>query len=91
MKLPIVAYGDPVLKKQAEDINQEYPQLSNLIENMFDTMYAASGVGLAAPQIGWDGKYQEEQVPQDVYVFYVKYVGCDDKERWFRGTFTLLR
>ncbi len=43
------------------------------------------------PQIGWDGKFKEEQVPQDVYVFYVKYVGCDDKERWFRGTFTLIR
>ena len=52
MKMPIVAYGDPVLKKIAEDINQEYPQLPALIENMFDTMYAASGVGLAAPQIG---------------------------------------
>jgi peptide deformylase len=52
MKLPIVAYGDPVLKKRAEDISQEYPQLNVLIENMFETMYAASGVGLAAPQIG---------------------------------------
>ncbi len=52
MKLPIVAYGDPVLKKHSEEITEEYPQLNNLIENMFDTMYAASGVGLAAPQIG---------------------------------------
>ena len=52
MKMPIVAYGDPVLKKIAEEITPDYPQLSELIENMFETMYAASGVGLAAPQIG---------------------------------------
>lgn len=52
MKLPIVAYGDPVLKKVAADIDKNYPQLGILIENMFETMYAASGVGLAAPQIG---------------------------------------
>lgn len=52
MKLPIVAYGDPVLRKKAEDIPTEYPELQTLISNMFDTMYNASGVGLAAPQIG---------------------------------------
>jgi peptide deformylase len=52
MKLPIVAYGDPVLKKHSEEITQEYPELDILIKNMFDTMYAANGVGLAAPQIG---------------------------------------
>lgn len=52
MKLPIVAYGDPVLKKLAEDIDENYPELNQLIENMFETMYAANGVGLAAPQIG---------------------------------------
>lgn len=52
MKLPIVAYGDPVLKKVAENITQDYKDLSLLINNMFDTMYAANGVGLAAPQIG---------------------------------------
>lgn len=50
--LPIVAYGDPVLKKVAEEIDDEYPGLDELIENMFETMYKASGVGLAAPQIG---------------------------------------
>ena len=50
MKLPIVAYGDPVLKKVAEDISVNYPDLNILISNMFDTMYAANGVGLAAPQ-----------------------------------------
>lgn len=52
MKLPIVAYGDPVLKKVADDIDQNHPDLKALIDNMFETMYAASGVGLAAPQVG---------------------------------------
>ncbi len=54
MILPIVAYGDPVLKRLAKDITSEYPKLDILIANMFETMYAASGVGLAAPQIGLD-------------------------------------
>ena len=54
MILPIVAYGDPVLKKEAGEISKEYPELNALIENMFETMYEASGVGLAAPQIGRD-------------------------------------
>ena len=52
MILPIVAYGDAVLRKKAEPIAQTYPNLSQLIENMYETMYAASGIGLAAPQIG---------------------------------------
>jgi peptide deformylase len=52
MILPIVAYGDPVLKKKAEDIDKNFPDLNALIENMFETMYHAQGVGLAAPQIG---------------------------------------
>ena len=52
MILPIVAYGDPVLKKVAIDIEQSFPKLKDLIENMFETMYNAQGVGLAAPQIG---------------------------------------
>lgn len=52
MILPIVAYGDPVLKKVAEEIDTDYPDLDKLVENMFETMYKASGVGLAAPQIG---------------------------------------
>ncbi len=52
MKLPIVAYGDPVLKKVCVDIDESYPELQQLISNMWDTMYNANGVGLAAPQIG---------------------------------------
>lgn len=52
MILPIVAYGDPVLKKEAVEIDKDYQDLDQLIENMFETMYQASGVGLAAPQVG---------------------------------------
>lgn len=52
MILPIVAYGDPVLRKETETISPDYPELDKLIENMFETMYDARGIGLAAPQIG---------------------------------------
>ncbi|ULC58694.1 peptide deformylase [Flaviramulus sp. BrNp1-15] len=52
MILPIVAYGDPVLKKHATEITKDYPKFDELLENMFETMYNAYGVGLAAPQIG---------------------------------------
>lgn len=52
MIYPIVAYGDPVLKKVGEDIDKNYPGIEQLIEDMYETMYASHGVGLAAPQIG---------------------------------------
>ncbi|MFD1095374.1 peptide deformylase [Salegentibacter chungangensis] len=52
MILPIVAYGDPVLRKKCKEISKDYPKLDELIENMWETMYNAYGVGLAAPQIG---------------------------------------
>jgi peptide deformylase len=52
MILPIYAYGQPVLKKVAEPIAPDYPELAELIADMWETMYAAEGVGLAAPQIG---------------------------------------
>lgn len=52
MILPIYGYGDPVLRKVGEDISAEYPNLQELIINMYDTMYNAYGVGLAAPQVG---------------------------------------
>ncbi|MBD3636439.1 MAG: peptide deformylase [Crocinitomicaceae bacterium] len=51
MILPIVAYGSPILKKEAEEIDEDYEGLNELIESMFETMYEANGVGLAAPQI----------------------------------------
>lgn len=52
MILPIVGYGDPVLRKVAEAISSDYPYLKETVANMYDTMYNASGVGLAAPQVG---------------------------------------
>lgn len=52
MILPIVAYGDPVLKKKGVEIDADYKDLKKLIDDMFDTMYKAGGVGLAAPQVG---------------------------------------
>lgn len=54
MIYPIYIYGSPVLRKECEDIKPDYPELQKLISDMFDTMYAAEGVGLAAPQIGKD-------------------------------------
>lgn len=54
MILPIYTYGMPVLRKQARDISLDYPDLKQLISDMFETMYHSDGVGLAAPQIGKD-------------------------------------
>jgi peptide deformylase len=52
MILPIVAYGDPVLRRVCKEIPENFPKLEELIANMYETMYNANGVGLAAPQIG---------------------------------------
>ena len=52
MILPIYTYGQPVLRKEAEDIAPDYPELKELVQNMFETNERADGVGLAAPQIG---------------------------------------
>ncbi|MDX1666556.1 MAG: peptide deformylase [Saprospiraceae bacterium] len=52
MLLPIYGYGQPVLKKTTEEIGPDYPELDQLISNMWETMYHAQGVGLAAPQVG---------------------------------------
>ncbi len=52
MILPVVAYGTPVLREETEEIDKNYPDLNLLIEDMWETMYASKGVGLAAPQIG---------------------------------------
>ncbi|WP_396212728.1 peptide deformylase [Flavobacterium sp.] len=52
MILPIIGYGDPVLRKIGEEISADYPNLTEIIDNMYETMYNAYGVGLAAPQIG---------------------------------------
>lgn len=74
MILPIVAYGDPTLRKKCKPIDAEYPELDALIANMWETMYAAHGVGLAAPQIGRDIRIflvdtspfaEDEELPAD--------------------------
>ena len=70
MILPIYAYGQPVLKKVAEDISKDYPDLDKLISDMWETMYNAQGVGLAAPQIG---------LP--IRLFLVDTTGSDEDEK----------
>lgn len=52
MKLPIYAYGHPILRKETEEIEENYPKLNELIDDMFETMYYSKGMGIAAPQIG---------------------------------------
>ena len=52
MILPVIAYGDPVLRKAGKEIDADYPGLQDIITNMFETMRNALGVGLAAPQVG---------------------------------------
>jgi peptide deformylase len=54
MVLPIVAYGNPVLRKVGSEITPDYPGLQKLIEDMWETMYNSKGVGLAAPQVNKD-------------------------------------
>ncbi len=52
MKLPIYIYGHPVLRAKAQDVPADYPDLKKLVDDMFETMYNAEGIGLAAPQVG---------------------------------------
>ncbi len=52
MILPIVGYGDPILRKKGVEVNENHPNLKEVIANMYETMYNAYGVGLAAPQVG---------------------------------------
>jgi peptide deformylase len=54
MVLPIVAYGNPILRKVGIDITPDYPELNKLIDDMWETMYNSKGVGLAAPQVNRD-------------------------------------
>ncbi|MEQ8524932.1 peptide deformylase [Gracilimonas sp.] len=76
--LPIVTYDDPVLRKQADEIEEDSPELQTLIDNMLETMYNADGVGLAAPQIGrsiklfvmdTDSMIEDGEVPYGPMVF----------------------
>lgn len=73
MILPIYIYGHPILRKVAQDIDAvNYPNLKGLIDNMFETMYAADGVGLAGPQVGLEDRifvvdltpYADEEHPE---------------------------
>jgi peptide deformylase len=90
MILPIIAYGDPVLKKVAADISADYPKLDTLISNMYETMYNAHGVGLAAPQIGLsirlfivDGApFEEEEVLNFKKVFINPVITQETGELW---------
>ena len=74
MILPIIAYGAPVLRTVCKDITPDYPQLNKLIDDMWETMYASSGVGLAAPQVN-----------RDIRLFVIDstqvFVSMDDAER----------
>lgn len=74
MILPIYALGAKVLKKVAEPIDQDYPELEKLLSNMWDTMYNAQGVGLAAPQIG-----------KSIRLFLIDTVQLESEEKDFKG------
>jgi len=52
MIYPIVAYGDPILRKLGKEIDKDFPKFEEILDNMFETMYNAHGIGLAAPQVG---------------------------------------
>lgn len=88
--LPIVAYGDPILKKKAQEVPAEYKGLRELIDNMYETMYKASGVGLAAPQVGFslrlfitDGaSFQEEEVKDFKKVFINPVILGEKEDKW---------
>lgn len=90
MIFPIVAYGDPVLKKRASEIGQDYPDLDKLIDDMYETMYASNGVGLAAPQIGLsirlfitDGApFEEEEVADFKEVFINPLIKEESGPKW---------
>ncbi|MCR5360878.1 MAG: peptide deformylase [Bacteroidales bacterium] len=71
MLLPIYLYGQPVLRKEAQEVPADYPDLKKLVDDMFQTMAKANGVGLAAPQVGLalrmfvvDGNGLEEDYPE---------------------------
>ena len=90
MIFPIVAYGDPVLKKRAKEIDQKYPELGELITSMFETMYNSNGVGLAAPQIGLSirlfivdgGPFEEEEVKDFKKVFINANIKKEGGDSW---------
>lgn len=74
MKLPIYAYGHPILKRVASPVEENSEEIKNLIENMWETMYHASGVGLAAPQVG-----------KSLRIFVVDTIQLKDEEESIHG------
>lgn len=90
MIFPIIAFGDPVLKKRAAEIDKDYPDLSKLIADMYETMYRSKGVGLAAPQIGLslrlfitDGSpFEEEEVEDFREVFINPIIRSEEGSLW---------
>jgi peptide deformylase len=90
MIYPIVAYGDPVLRKVGAAVEKDYPQLNELIENMFETMYESHGVGLAAPQIGKainlfiidSSRFEDEKYPNVKKVFINAEILEETGEKW---------
>jgi peptide deformylase len=92
MILPIYAYGQPVLKKKADEVDLEDENLPVLIENMWETMYHAKGVGLAAPQIGRtvrvfivDTKQleEEESEPKGIKRVFINAQLVEEKGKWW--------
>lgn len=90
MILPIVAFGDAVLTKKAQSVARNYPNLEQVITDMFDTMYNAKGVGLAAPQLGIsirlfivDGSpFEEKEVKNLKQIFINAHLLKEEGERW---------
>ena len=77
MVYPIVKYGDAVLEKEAENVTEfDTPELHKLIEDMFESMYAAKGVGLAAPQIGISKKIAVIDCSNGEHAHFL--LGCED-------------
>ncbi len=90
MILPIIAYGDPVLRKIGAQITPDYPDLEALISNMWETMYNAHGVGLAAPQVGKainlfiidTEAFENEEYPIEKKVFINSEILSESGEKW---------
>ncbi|MCL4146887.1 UNVERIFIED_CONTAM: hypothetical protein GTU68_025795 [Idotea baltica] len=80
MVYPIIAYGHPVLKKPAEDIVKEEVDVKALVADMFETMYNANGIGLAAPQIG--KSLQDEEIGEWRQVFINPEIIEEHGEKW---------
>jgi len=90
MIYPIVAYGDPVLRKKGATITPDFVGLQELIANMYETMYASHGVGLAAPQIGKSlnmfvidaASFEDEKYPQFKKVFINAEILEEEGDKW---------